>query len=217
MNLYDLISSFITAPASCFANNSCACEYNPLVLGAVQPINAISSLIFLVPGLLIIKQGKKSPLAKIFGGAIIIMGIVAFIYHFYMTLPLQILDYVLVSICFIIPEVYLVYREKFNWIILGLFLLFFVIEIFIPYHRYILPVTMIVYILFKNILIRRNFNKFIPILSLMALGGVLWIFDDRLMCDSVSIIQIHAIFHLVMACLAYVAFKYYYNLVSWVV
>ena len=78
-------------PASCLPD-ACFCEATPDRL-VRQPANAISSLLFLIPGLVILRRGRPTAVsAGLYGSALVLIGLGSAFYHSSLTFVGQTID-----------------------------------------------------------------------------------------------------------------------------
>ncbi len=221
-------------PASCMPNH-CFCE--ALGDGFIrQPVNTYSNLAFVLVGLLMLaigrddwRRGAKNNLMQsersypiIFGVAAIVIGVGSFFYHASMTFVGQWFD---VMGMYLFATLALVYtyarlrpiRPKM------VLLAYIVVNAMLGYLLVVSPearrqvfAAMIYAIIALELLVlfverpKMRTRYFIAPLFTMAVAYGIWILDDNsVLCDSTSLLQGHAIWHLLTAVSAFLLFLYY--------
>ncbi len=206
-------------PATCMPND-CFCES---IRGKIlrQPINAISSLSFVLVGIFIIGVGhaektKNKYITFLYPILLILIGIGSFIYHATLTLIGQFLDvagmYGLAA--FIIA--YALYRRN----KLKFWSLFLLINIILDFILLIYPESRRV--LFGAVFIagvtlelykyarKRFYPHFGMGLFIFVIAYIIWILDRyRVLCSPASFLQGHSIWHIFGALSSYFLFLYY--------
>lgn len=213
-------------PATCLATG-CFCESFNSDSPIRQPANTLSSLAFVLSGALaMIRPGKPSRMTYLYsvimGLSIAIIGVGSAFYHASLTFIGQFFD---VFGMFLLAAFMLVYAWERIWDLrrtttLGLYLalnLFLSwLQIAIPdTRRYAFAVVLIVALLFEYYF---RLKKKPPIgahllslgIGLLAIAYLIWILDNtRLLCNETSLLQGHAIWHILGAVSVFFLYRYY--------
>jgi hypothetical protein len=218
------------SPSTCLATDTCFCEGVQMQESLRQPANTVSSFGFVLVGLLIMAAslgiaGRSTWFIPIYGVALgfmaVIVGIGSAFYHASLTFTGQFFDilgmYLMASFVLVYPlqRLYsLSYRNSIalyitlNLILTGL-------QILIPdLRRYTFAIVLIVGLVVEFVYLRRH-----PIitarwlyvgLGLFTLAYGIWILDNsHALCAPDSLLQGHAIWHLLGACATGCLFLYY--------
>jgi len=216
-------------PATCLAAGGCFCE--AVGRGTLaQPANAWSSLIYLLPGLLILCQpGQAERLFDtqpayrwIFGTALLVIGLGSAFYHASLTFVGQFMDvmgmYLLISFAAVYRAACL---ARFNgritlMLYLAVNLLLAVVLIGLPgIRREVFGAWVAVFLGLEVWYNRRPFQwrrlrGFVLALAAMAAAYGIWILDNnRVLCSPQSWLQGHALWHLLGALAAWLLFRYF--------
>jgi len=213
-------------PATCL-KTGCFCEAANAHSPIKQTANTISSLAFVFSGMIVmIHHPERSHLPRIYsiiiGISCLIIGIGSAFYHASLTFIGQFFD---VFGMFLLAVFLLVYAFERIWNLrlittLGLFLIFNLIlswiQIAIPEtRRYAFAIILIIALLFERYY-RNKSNPRIEVqwlrygISLLAVAYIIWILDNtRTVCFEHSLIQGHAIWHILGAVSVLFLHRYY--------
>lgn len=213
-------------PATCL-QTGCFCEAAHTEHPIRQMANTISSLGYVFSGMLVIAQRKQASRfsfghALVFGGSSIIIGVGSAFYHASLTFIGQFFD---VLGMFMLATFMLVYAFERIWTLrlkttIGLYLtinLFFGwMQFAIPdTRRYAFAIVLIIALLFEAYYRRQNApnitaNKLHLGVSLLTLAYIIWILDNtRILCAETSLLQGHALWHLLGAVSVWFLYEYY--------
>jgi hypothetical protein len=214
-------------PATCI-NDGCFCEAADPHSAMRQMANTISSLGFVFSGMFMLAY-KRSPekrlpteYSRLMGISCIIIGVGSAFYHASLTFIGQFFD---VFGMFLLAVFMLVYAFERIWTLrlrasLSLFL---TINIFLSWlqiaipdtRRYVFAVVLIVALLFEAYF-RRKANPRIEVkwlrlgIVLLAIAYIIWILDNtRILCFEESLLQGHALWHLLGAASVWLLHRYY--------
>ena len=216
-------------PATCFQTN-CFCEAVQLSSAIRQPVNAWSSLAFAFGGIYILCAvffGRKNDLytdvfSYMLGIASIIVGLGSAFYHASLTFTGQFFD---IFGMYLVTSLMLVYALKrlYQWsmaraistyLILNVVLT--LIQLLIPEtRRYIFAVVLIAALAFELVYITRLKpaiqTKWLTIgLGLFAFAFFVWVLDNtRTLCAPESVLQNHALWHILGAVALLFLDRYY--------
>ncbi|MDB5167662.1 MAG: hypothetical protein JWN26_807 [Candidatus Saccharibacteria bacterium] len=218
-----------TDPATCLADH-CFCEA-PSLSGLVQPVNTISSLAFVAVGIWILltrsefnKKTKERGLALAFGIAIVYAGLASFFYHGTLSFLGQFLDvfsmYVFAILFFIGA---LIRRNQIK--LSKAIILFIILNIIFGLLQYYVPDSRrLVFglLLIPGLLLEQQprttgfgwFSKqvryFYIGVGLLTAAYIFWILDDsNTFCVPSSLLQGHAIWHILTAIGTYMVILHY--------
>jgi len=221
-------------PATCLPNN-CFCELNRTG-NIIQPINTWSSAAFLLIGTLIIslalwdiKQADKNNRLKnspfygiIFGILVIFVGLGSIYYHARLTYLGQFFDnfgMFLITTAIFFYGIQYVYKIKPAFLLLE----FFMTNLFLSAAQFYYPVTrrylfalsvvlvlIVEYFTGKRRDIDRDSRFIYGAVGAMAIGFLIWILDiTKILCNPVSLLQGHAVWHILTALAAGLIYLYY--------
>jgi dihydroceramidase len=217
-------------PATC-VQHGCFCE----VANAESPIrqraNTVSSLGFVFSGMLVIAAHKAGRLpflySVVFGLSSIITGVGSAFYHASLTFIGQFLDVLgmFMLAMFMLATFMLVYAIERIWTLrlattIGLFL---TINLFLGWMQFAIPdtrryafaIVLIIALLFEAFYRKQNkpnitVNTLRLGVGLLAVAYIIWILDNaRLLCIKTSLMQGHAIWHLLGAVSVWFLYEYY--------
>lgn len=189
--------------ASCLPD-ACFCEATPDRL-VRQPANAISSLLFLIPGLVILRRGRPTLVsAGLYGSALVVIGLGSAFYHSSLTFVGQTIDvlgmYLLATFALLSAG-----SRRFGWserLLAGLYLAgnagLLGLLVFAPgLRRYAFAIVILLAI---GLELRGRSPAgrqwFGGAIGCLALGFAIWILDiTRTVCRPMSWLQGHAIWH----------------------
>ncbi len=213
-------------PATCLATG-CFCESASSNNPIRQTANTFSSLAFVFSGALVMTRPKKtSRLPRVYsiimGLSIIIIGVGSAFYHASLTFIGQFFD---VFGMFLLAAFMLVYAWERIWDLrgttsLGLYLVFNVflswLQIAIPdTRRYAFAIVLIIALAFEYIF-RLKIKPQIEVhwlrfgIGLLTVAYVIWILDNiRLVCFEHSLLQGHAVWHILGAVSVFFLHRYY--------
>ncbi|MEP7070427.1 MAG: ceramidase domain-containing protein [Usitatibacter sp.] len=213
-------------PATCL-KTGCFCEAAHNQSPIRQPANTVSSLGFVFSGMLVMMQKQKMSRLTCgysfsMGLASIIIGVGSAFYHASLTFIGQFLD---VFGMFLLAAFMLVYALERIWtlrfattlslyLILNLFLSW--LQIAIPdTRRYVFAIVLIMALLFEYYY-RRTVKPTIEVkwlrlgVGLLTVAYIIWILDNtRMVCFEHSLIQGHAIWHILGAISVLFLHRYY--------
>lgn len=221
----DIWDSF--RPATCI-NDGCFCEASNPQSAMRQTANTISSLGFVFSGALMLAykrppaQRLPTSYSSVMGISCIIIGLGSAFYHASLTFIGQFLD---VFGMFLLAVFMLVYAFERIWTLrlpttMGLFLTINIflsgLQIAVPdTRRYVFAVVLIVALFFEAYF-RRKANPRIDVkplrlgIGLMAIAYIIWILDNtRTLCFETSLLQGHAVWHLLGAVSVWMLHRYY--------
>jgi hypothetical protein len=212
-------------PATCRPDH-CFCEAIHSAAVA-QPANTWSSLGFVIVGLLIAHGRMRddgNPMARyrrIYGYALVLIGLGSAFYHASLTFVGQLMDvsgmYILITFALLysLNRLYKGSRVSFILAYLGTNILLFVLQTTLPgMRRYVFGVLVVAVLATE---IRRRTTHIsidgkwlLRAAVVMAAAFSIWVLDiTRTFCDPYSIVQGHAIWHLLGAAAAYCLYRYY--------
>jgi hypothetical protein len=214
-------------PATCI-NDGCFCEAANPHSPIRQAANTVSSLGFVFSGALMMvykrSPSKRLPIVHsyIMGFACIIIGLGSAFYHASLTFIGQFLD---VFGMFLLAVFMLVYAFERIWTLrlpttIGLFLTINIflsgLQIAVPdTRRYVFAVVLIVALFFEAYF-RKKTNPRIDVkplrlgIGLLAIAYIIWILDNtRTLCFETSLLQGHALWHLLGAVSVWMLHRYY--------
>ena len=213
-------------PATCI-QKGCFCESADTASPIRQTANSLSSLGYVFSGMLAIARHNKAQRLSfgysiIFGISSIIIGVGSTFYHASLTFIGQFFD---VLGMFMLATFMLVYAFERIWNLrlqttIGLFL---TINLFLGWlqfaipdtRRYAFAVVLIIALLFEAFYRKQNkpnitVNKLHLGVSLLTLAYIIWILDNtRILCAETSLLQGHALWHLMGAVSVWFLYKYY--------
>jgi len=212
-------------PATCL-KTGCFCEAANIQNPVRQTANTISSLAFVFSGMFIFSQARQK-YSAIMGISSIIIGVGSAFYHASLTFIGQFFD---VLGMFLLAGFMLVYALKRIWnlrltttlslyLALNLFLSW--LQIAIPdTRRYVFAIVLVVALTFEYYY-RTKAKPDIEVrwlrygIGLLAVAYAIWIFDNtRLFCFEHSLIQGHAIWHILGAISVLFLHRYYLSEIS---
>ena len=191
-------------PATCLPD-ACFCEAVRTGLIA-QPANTWSSLAFVLVGTWIL---ARSPM-KLYGAATIVIGLGSAFYHASLTFVGQVADifgmYLLVTFMLLFNVSLL-----FGPLYIALNLALLAAQIAFPQSRRYLFAAVIAAVLILEIRAHRIDRKWLYwALATMSAGFVLWTLDiTHRLCDPQSLLQGHALWHVLGAVASWCVFRYY--------
>lgn len=217
-------------PATCLATGGCFCEGVRVDDPLRQPANTWSSLGFVVAGIYIAaasiplpRPSRLIPLYRVaFGLMAVIVGVGSAYYHASLTFIGQFFDILGMFLISSFVLVYAVQRWR-GWsntrsiaVYAGFNLILTLLQIAIPdLRRYTFAVVLIIGLLMEYIYHRQR-KPVIAVhwlhlgLAIFALAYGIWILDNsRVVCDPASILQGHALWHLLGAVATVCLFRYY--------
>jgi hypothetical protein len=213
-------------PATCRPDH-CFCE--AIRSGAVaQPADTWSSLGFVFVGLLIAhapSRGNDNPMAayrRIYGYALVLIGMGSGFFHASLTFAGQLMDvsgmYVLISFALLygLARIYRTGRVQFIVAYVGTNIALFIVQATFPgVRRYVFALLVIAVL---GVEIYRHRKSLMSIESkwlwraagIMAAAFTVWVLDiTKTVCAPYSIIQGHAIWHLLGAVASFCLYRYY--------
>jgi dihydroceramidase len=214
-------------PATCIADG-CFCEVENPHSPIRQIANTVSSLGFVFSGALMLAY-KRSPARRlptsysyVMGVACIIIGLGSAFYHASLTFIGQFFD---VFGMFLLAVFMLVYAFERIWTLrlTATISLFLTINIFLSWlqiaipdtRRYVFAIVLIVALIFE-VHFRRKSNPQIETrwlrlgIGLLAVAYIIWILDNtRTLCFETSLLQGHAVWHLLGAVSVWLLYRYY--------
>lgn len=192
-----------------------------------QPANSLSSFAFVFVGVfvLVLKQNEKRFPAiykTIFGAAAIVIGIGSAFYHASMTFIGQFFDvfgmYLMVVFVFVyaLERLFAFNHRTTLTLYFGLNFLLAMMLIYVPETRRYLFGLVLITGLIIEIIARRTKKIFVETkwwnigFALFATAFVIWIVDNKkIICDPHSILQGHAVWHLLGAIAMLMLYAYY--------
>lgn len=221
----DIWDSF--RPATCITDG-CFCEASNPHSAMRQTANTISSLGFVFSGALMLAYKRTSAqrlptgYSSVMGISCIIIGLGSAFYHASLTFIGQFLD---VFGMFLLAVFMLIYTFERIWTLrlpttMGLFLTINILlsglQIAVPdTRRYVFAIVLIVALFFEAYF-RRKVNLRIDVkplrlgIGLMAIAYIIWILDNtRILCFETSLLQGHAVWHLLGAVSVWFLHRYY--------
>lgn len=210
------MSQDLFGPATCFQNNSCVCEDFTNVVGFAQPINILTAFVIVLMGIFVFLKLKKYHYYTSLGYALglIVVGLSAIYLHIRMDYLGQILDFTAVTVSIILLEIIAKFKWDSIYVTLGLFCVIFILNLFLPDYRVAISAISIFYFPYVNIVVRGNWKKIRTLVLFFVLGLSLWYLDDKhWLCSKTSFLQLHAIWHVIVAVLSYYNALYYFKYV----
>jgi hypothetical protein len=213
-------------PATCL-QYGCFCETANTSSPIRQTANTLSSLAYVFSGALAMARVTRSQrftfgYSIIFGFSSMIIGVGSAFYHASLTFAGQFLD---VLGMFMLATFMLVYAFERIWTLrfttsIGLFLTINLflggLQFAIPdTRRYAFAIVLIIALLFEAFYRKQNkpnitTNKLHLGISLLALAYIIWILDNtRTLCIETSLLQGHALWHLLGAVSVWFLYEYY--------
>jgi len=206
------------APATCFKENTCLCENNPSLVGFINPVSIVTSLAFIFVGIYLLSKKTDIDFSRFLGIMNIAMGIVTIYLHMHLNFLGDVLDFSMVIIFLVLPELYLMFHKKKLHLYSTIALLFLTLITFLTIYndlrKYLAGIVLLI-IIFINIVVRRNLLKMRMIFLMLFFGIFIWALDDShlIACNPTSIFQLHALFHIVMAMVSLRAYEYYVKII----
>lgn len=220
-------------PATCVSAGGCFCELTRNNSSVKQPVNAWSSLAFVLTAFLIFLHSRKwsdfstkLPLwmAYLLGIAAFLTGIGSAFYHASLSLSGQIVD---ILGMFLLATTMLVYswyrlldwnKREFLWVFLLINISLTIVQVVMPEtRRYVFAAVLVIALLFEYVYLFRKKPRIIATrlhaaLGLFGIAYLIWIFDNnRMMCDPTSLIQGHAVWHILGAISVGLLYLYYFS------
>jgi hypothetical protein len=208
-------------PASCVSSiEGCFCEVfqNGNIL---QPVNAITSLSFVVLAIILLIKIAKSPTNKTFSLfyiiALFVVGLGSAYYHLKFDMLGQTLDFLGMYLLLITGPVFcnlkldniklkiIYYLMSVGLVVLSL--------IYIPEMRRYLFGIAVVFLLITEFQKRYKNNRYLKIgLTIFVFSFILWIFDNfKIICFQSALLNFHAWWHILDAIAAYFLYLHYIN------
>jgi hypothetical protein len=179
-----------------------------------QPADAWSSLAFVVVGVILVSTAARlSAFDAAYAASLYVIGIASGYYHALLTFNGQVADvlgmYLLVTLvlCFRL----LGKRPARYWIMawLGLNLPGLAIQIIFPATRRYLFAALILTVLITEVRVKRSHKYLWVSLGLLGAGFSFWVLDiTRLLCQPTSLIQGHALWHVLGAASAFFLYRH---------
>ena len=213
-------------PATCL-QRGCFCELPNYNSPIRQRANTISSLGYIFSGMFALIPSKEMRRfsfghAVIFGVSCLIIGLGSAFYHASLTFTGQFFD---VLGMFMLATLMLVYAFERIWnlrfaatrgLCLALILFLSVLQISLPdTRRFVFAIVLVIALLFEAYYLKQKTpiiaaNKLRLGIILLAIAFIIWTFDiARILCIQTSLIQGHAIWHLLGAASVWLLFQYY--------
>jgi len=206
-----------TIPATCMPD-ACFCEAIRAD-GILQPANAISSFAFVIVALIIFARGTIKALSICFGITLILVGLGSYYYHAHLNFTGQTFDILGMYLVATVALMFGLNRLKpmAGGVLFGAYATFNAVLIvtvsFLPaLRRWIFAVLLLgvlaVELKDRNVE-RKNLMRAIAI---MSIAFFIWIIDFmRIACAPTSIVQGHAIWHILGAVATWYLYKHYEN------
>lgn len=211
----DIINTWLSVPASCYQYQDCVCGAGLSIAQNSQPVNIVTSFVFVVLAIFLYVKfnGKKNIFVSRFALLLVLEALSAAYLHWKMTLFSQILDYALVTMLIIYGEIYMKWKKKSDLPLIIITLLVISLEVLLPDFRFLIAGIPLVIYAYMNLVVRKNKNKFLPMLFIFLIGFAVWQLGERfLFCDETSIFQFHSVWHLLVVIVGYMNVKYYLSL-----
>lgn len=216
-------------PSTCLATGTCFCEAVQMQEAVRQPANTVSSFAFVLVGLLIaaasLSLEKTKRLIPLYGAALgimaVIVGLGSAFYHASLTFLGQFFDilgmYLMASfvLVYALQRLYHVSDRSSIALYIGLNVILTVLQILIPdLRRYTFAIVLILGLVVEFIYLRRNPTitaRWLYVgLALFALAYGIWILDNsHTLCTPDSLLQGHAVWHVLGAIATGCLFLYY--------
>jgi dihydroceramidase len=216
-------------PATCRADH-CFCEAANPLSPVRQPANTVSSLVYLFPGFAIALLGRRSQnrfvpaYAAIVGAAALVTGLGSALYHASLTLTGQYLDILGMLLLASFMLVYALERSL-GWSVqrtLALYAaamgLFTLVQVGLPdTRRYLFALVLLAALLLEyRLRLAHPGTAHLAWLNsgvaLLALAFFIWILDQTaILCDPASLLQGHAVWHLLGAAGMGLLYAYYHS------
>ena len=219
-------------PATCLSVEGCFCEAQRAG-SVVQPVNAWSSLSFTLAGFLVAARTwqRKAALRTgnpgkglLYAVAMVVIGLGSAFYHASLTFIGQFFDvlgmYLLVSFLVLVDVQRLGWSRPrwFGWLYIGFNLTLAASLVWLPEARRLLFLGLILLVLVLELLLRlqkrlqREAKYLLLALGAFGLAFVVWNLDNaRLWCEPTSILQGHALWHLLGALAGWWMWQYVEN------
>ncbi len=214
------MNNLLTAPATCFPND-CFCEAVNDTF-PVQPINSFSSFSFVLVGVIIfikeiLKHNKPSKIYKTFAFITVFIGVASFLYHATLNFWAQFLD--LISMFLLAAFIIAFNLDKskkvtfWQTFILTSFTTSSLILFFPSVGRILFALLLSAGAILeiRNQFVRKRFSsRFLKALFFIGVASLIWMLDRySVACNPYSIIQGHAIWHIICSLAAYYLYEYY--------
>jgi len=199
--------------ASCLSTSiGCFCE--EFSEGINQPINSITSLVFVFVGLyLLIKNIHKENkiLSVLFSISLIITGLGSAYYHARFNMLGQTMDFLGIYMILIAGPIAVLNNKSTKYKLLTFLLSSILIGLFLmiipEIRRYVFLVSVASLIFFER---KRFSNQLRNALVVFVLGLTVWIVDNCLIyCSLLIFLNMHAWWHILTAVAAYLLFKHF--------
>lgn len=187
-----------------------------------RPFYAISNLVYLFSGLIILKKGRGSVLSKAFGYTSILIGLLSFLYDASYTYISQLADllgmfiFVSVLIYFSAKRYFDISHKRlmvvqFLSVVCGIFLVVYFKSYAgeFVFGAFIVTEIILEYLLWKKGK-AKNIRLWCQALGVFAIGFILWLPDATgMLCDPHDYINGRSLFHLSTAVTIYMLYLYY--------
>jgi hypothetical protein len=213
-------------PATCRPDH-CFCE--AIRSGMVaQPANTWSSLGFVLVGLLIAHARIRddgnpiAPYRRVYGYALVLIGLGSAFYHASLTFVGQLMDvsgmYILITFALLysLNRICQTSRASFILTYAGTNILLFLLQTILPGVRRYVFAALVIGVLAMEIYRRRKAlisiegKWLLRAAGVMAIALAFWVFDiTRTLCAPYSVVQGHAIWHLLGAIASFCLYRYY--------
>lgn len=205
-----------TIPATCMPD-ACFCEA-VRAEGILQPANAISSFAFVIVALVMLVRGKNRALAICFGITLILVGLGSYYYHAHLNFTGQTFDILGMYLVATVALMFGLNRLKpmASGVLFGGYVAFNALLIaavsFLPALRRWIFAVLLLGVLAVELKRPNERKNLMRAIAIMSIAFVIWIIDfTRIACAPTSIVQGHAIWHILGAVASWYLYKHYEN------